>query len=173
MMNTEQFWFAVFTNPRAEKRVAERLGLEGFEVYLPLVTTVRQWSDRKKKVKLPLINSYVFVRTTKKELRGTLGTPGVVRILTYLKDPAIIKDHEIKNIRILLKEVEYKNSFKTIKSQDLARGEAVEILRGPFKGLSAEYVQHQGRFDVALRIEALGSVILIQVDQEHIRKISA
>ena len=173
MVKNEKFWFAVFTNPRAEKRVAERLELEGYEVYLPLVTTVRQWSDRKKKVKLPLINSYVFVRTTKKELRGTLNTPGVVCILTYLRNPAIIRDHEIINIRILLKQVVNEDGFQTIKSEDLAKGEAVEILQGPFKGLSAEYVQHQGRYDVALRIEALGSVILIHVDQEHIRKISA
>ncbi len=172
MTKNEEFWFAVFTNPRAEKRVAERLEQEGYEVYLPLFTTVRQWSDRKKKVKVPLINSYVFVRTTKKALRGTLNTPGVLRILTYLRNPAIIRDHEIKNMKILLKQVVDGDGFQTIKSEDLAKGEAVEILQGPFKGLSAEYVQHQGRYDVALRIEALGSVILIHVDQEHIKKIS-
>jgi transcription antitermination factor NusG len=172
-MKNEKFWFAVFTNPRAEKKVAERLELDGYEVYLPLVTTIRQWSDRKKKVKLPLINSYVFVHTTKKELRGTLNTAGVVCLLTYLRKPAIIRDHEINNMKILLKQVVDENGLQTMKSEDLAKGELVEILQGPFKGLMAEYVQHQGRYDVALRLEALGSVILIHVDQEYIRKISA
>jgi transcription antitermination factor NusG len=127
----------------------------------------------KKKVKLPLINSYVFVHTTKKELRGTLNTAGVVCLLTYLRKPAIIRDHEINNMKILLKQVVDENGLQTMKSEDLAKGELVEILQGPFKGLMAEYVQHQGRYDVALRLEALGSVILIHVDQEYIRKISA
>ena len=57
MKDKEPHWFAVYTSPRTEQKVAERLEKEGYEVYLPLVTTLRQWSDRKKKVKIPLMRA--------------------------------------------------------------------------------------------------------------------
>ncbi|MGB0836882.1 MAG: UpxY family transcription antiterminator [Flavobacteriaceae bacterium] len=171
MKDKEPHWFAVYTSPRTEQKVAERLEKEGYEVYLPLVTTLRQWSDRKKKVKIPLINSYVFVRTTYKDLRGTLNVMGVVTILKYLKEPAIIKDHEINNMRVLLNQDDAESSFERFDSRDIKKGAPVEILNGPFKGLKAEYIQHQGKYSVALRTEALGSVLVVHVDQEFIKEI--
>ena len=47
-------WYAVYTRPRFEKQVGQRLLEEGIEAYVPLIKTMRQWSDRKKVVELPL-----------------------------------------------------------------------------------------------------------------------
>jgi len=44
----EAKWYAIYTRPRAEKQVAERLHEKGIHVYLPLQKKLRQWSDRKK-----------------------------------------------------------------------------------------------------------------------------
>jgi transcription antitermination factor NusG len=54
-------WFVLYTQPRNEKKVAERLEKLGIKAYCPMTIQVRQWSDRKKKVEVPLLNSYVFV----------------------------------------------------------------------------------------------------------------
>ena len=54
-------WYVLYTKPRQEKKVADGLIAIGIAAYCPLVTTIKQWSDRKKKVEVPLINSYVFV----------------------------------------------------------------------------------------------------------------
>src|ERR1035437_2288373 len=96
------YWYAVYTKPRAEKKVFERLSAQGFEAYLPMQTRMREWSDRKKKVQTPLISSYVFVNTKKENLFTTLQIQGTARILKYLGKPAIIREYEIKNLRILL-----------------------------------------------------------------------
>ena len=48
-------WFAVYVRSRAEKKVAEALLQQGYEFFLPLKKTLRNWSDRKKWVDLPLI----------------------------------------------------------------------------------------------------------------------
>ena len=53
-------WYVLYTKSRQEKKVAESLQAIGIEAFCPLVTVVKQWSDRKKKVQLPLINSYIF-----------------------------------------------------------------------------------------------------------------
>ena len=63
----ESKWYAVYTNPRAEKQVHKRLIEAGIESFLPLQKTLRQWSDRKKVVEKPLISSYVFVKASFKQ----------------------------------------------------------------------------------------------------------
>ena len=50
-------WYVVYTKPKWEKKVAERLDAIGIITYCPLITKVSQWSDRKKKVEVPLFNS--------------------------------------------------------------------------------------------------------------------
>ncbi|MDX1426779.1 MAG: transcription termination/antitermination NusG family protein [Salegentibacter mishustinae] len=47
-------WYVLYTKPRTEKRVAESLEQMGVEVYCPLITEIKQWKDRKKKLKTPL-----------------------------------------------------------------------------------------------------------------------
>ena len=46
----ETKWYAVYTRPRFEKQVLKGLLDQGIEGYLPLIKTMRQWSDRKKMV---------------------------------------------------------------------------------------------------------------------------
>src|SRR5579872_4728704 len=53
-------WYALHTHPRHEKRVVQQLTDRGVEAFLPLVTEVHRWSDRKKAVQLPLFSCYVF-----------------------------------------------------------------------------------------------------------------
>jgi len=94
-------WYAIFTKPRAEKKVLERMEMEEIEAFLPLIKTVRQWSDRKKTLMLPLIPSYVFVNMLEKDLFKTLPIHGTVNVLKHLGKPAKIREVEIDNLRIL------------------------------------------------------------------------
>jgi len=55
----EKKWFVFYTKSRQEKKVNELLLKRGFEPFLPMQAIVRQWSDRKKKVVLPLFNAYM------------------------------------------------------------------------------------------------------------------
>ena len=73
-------WYAVYTAARAEKKVKERLDQIGIENYLPLRTEYRVWSDRKKKVSVPLISGYIFVHIKEEtfvplQITGVLSYP--------------------------------------------------------------------------------------------------
>ena len=57
-------WFAVYVKSRCEKKVSQQLDDMGIESFLPLITRIKQWSDRKKKVEEPLFRSYIFVNIT-------------------------------------------------------------------------------------------------------------
>ena len=52
-------WNVLYTAPRAEKQVKERIAALGVECFLPLHRTPRVWSDRVKIVEVPLFSSYI------------------------------------------------------------------------------------------------------------------
>ena len=81
MEGSSKKWFVLCTKPRNELKVTERLTSIGVEVYTPTKIEVRQWSDRKKKVLVPLLPSMVLVQLLEKEVEVVFNVPGAVRFL--------------------------------------------------------------------------------------------
>src|SRR6266496_2745802 len=100
----EPKWYAVYTRPRWEKKVAEILSEKKIENYCPLNKVVRQWSDRKKVVLEPLFTSYVFVRASEKEHLEIRKVDGIINFVYWLSKPAIIRNEEIDCIKNFLNE---------------------------------------------------------------------
>jgi len=59
---SEGHWFALYTCPRHEKRVAEQIEQRNISCFLPVYRSVRRWKDRRKELELALFPGYVFVR---------------------------------------------------------------------------------------------------------------
>lgn len=160
-------WYAIYTKPRAEKKVFERLSQKGFNAYLPLVASIRIWSDRKKKILTPLIPSYVFVNTHKDAVFETLQIEGTSGLLRYLGKPAIIKNHEIENLKILMNDIEQVSLLDDITFEE---GEEVEVVKGPFTGLIAQSVCIQGKYRIIVEIEAMGSRLAVNIPLAFVKK---
>lgn len=151
-------WYVVYTKPKWEKKVAEQLEQSGIECYCPLVTQVRQWSDRKKKVEVPLFNSYVFVRLAEAERNLVFQSSGAVRYLFWLGKPAIVRDEEITTIKKWLT-----NPDKCeILVSSLQIGDKVILESGPFKSHQA-IVQELGKTTCVLVLESLGCVLKMKM----------
>src|SRR4249919_618677 len=97
-------WFAVYTKPRWEKKVAGLLDEKGIENYCPLNKVVKQWSDRKKVVMEPIFKSYVFVRVPEAEKWELRSINGIINFVYWLGKPARVKDEDIDTIRKFLHE---------------------------------------------------------------------
>ncbi len=151
----ENKWFVLYTAPRAEKKVRERLEREGIEVFLPTFISVRKWSDRVKKVELPLMPSYIFVNCTQIKLRTLVIVPSVVRVVYYLGVPAIIKDNEITAIKDFIK--------LTVGNTLINEGDMVNILGGPFEKVSGKVIKLNKKF-AYLYIESLQATVCVQSD---------
>ena len=164
MRNNTKVWRAVYTKPRNEKKVAERLEQQGIEVYCPVQTTLKQWSDRKKKVSVPVFPSYVFLHVNAKESDTVLQDPSVLNYVYWLGKPAIIREDEIESIRSFLTE----NMDRPLEIVNYREGENVEIFTGPFKG-------HKGTIDkiktgkLSLLIESLGMLIRVEVNSDRVK----
>lgn len=155
-------WNVIYTAPRAEKRVYDRLLEENIEAYLPLYTTLRQWSDRKKKVEVPLFNSYIFVRVNPGEHYQVLQINGVVRFVYYMKKPAIIRPKEIMAIKQFLNKSE---GFRIT----VEKGDRVEIAGGPLQGVYGKVIRI-GKNKLVLQIEELNLSLVAEVDRALVKK---
>lgn len=149
-----EHWYALYTKPRNEKKVVERLGQSGFNVYCPLVKTLRQWSDRKKKVQLPMFPSYIFCRIVEHKRHLLLEDPGVLNFVFWLGKPAIVRDDEIAAIR---KIAEVGDDVK-VEANTLKKGERVKIPEGPFKGLTG-VVNKLDKRKVLVFVEQLDCIV--------------
>lgn len=164
-----QKWFVIKTNSRAEKKVKERLQKLGFEVFLPLQTSLKQWSDRKKKVFLPLISSTLFIHSTESDLRLIYATPGFHSVLHYQSKPAIVRDFEINNLRIILQS-EIENQFEETTS--IETGDLVEVIKGPFQGLIATSIEVNRNHKLIVEIESLGQKFVVHVSKSFVKKLN-
>ncbi len=158
-------WRAIYTKSRTEKKVLDRLKQLGYEAFLPMKTELRQWSDRKKKVRIPLIKSYVFIKVSQKELSDVLGIPGVVAVLKYLGNPALIQDHEIEYLKIACNG----NDVHVVhQNLDLSTGTLVRVVKGAFQGMFATFLEERGKHRVLLHINALNQSIELTVPRNHL-----
>lgn len=152
-------WFALYTLPKNEKKVTERLQNLGIEAYCPMVTQVKQWSDRKKRVETPLISSYVFVNLEEKERNRVFDIHGIVRYLYWLGKPAIIQDHEIALLKDSLKGI-----LTSVEVQGVKPGDSLTISRGPFKGKEGVVSQVE-KNKIRLVLKELGVLITITKEE--------
>ena len=95
-------WHVIYTKPRAEKKVEERLNKLGVNAYCPVKEETKKWSDRKKKILVPVLPSMVLVNIDAKERNKVFYIPGVLRYMFWLKKHAIVKDGEVDSLKNLL-----------------------------------------------------------------------
>lgn len=155
-------WLVIYTAPRAEKKVYERLLEAQIECYMPTYITERQWSDRRKKVVVPLFNSYIFVRVQPWEMASVIKIFGVVRFVHYLQKPAIVREVEIERIRLFLKQTE---GYRIM----VERGDSVKISTGLMEGVSG-IVLRVSKDKVIIRVEQLGLSVTATIPRGQLTK---
>lgn len=165
-MNDGKNWYVIHTKPRNEKKVFEQIVDKEIEAFLPLIQTVRYWSDRKKKLMVPLFPSYVFVNTNEDErIRAISSTYGAMRYVLYQKRPAVVSDKEILNIKLSLQVPE---KIK-IEEKQITEGDLVEITGGIFRGLTGYIKEIRGHYKLIVNIMELNSTFSVQLSSSEVR----
>jgi len=158
-------WYVFYTRSRCEKKVNDYLLKYDFDVFLPTHKVLRQWSDRKKKVEVPLFNSYIFVKVRKDQIHEVLKTPGIVKNLMFNGEPAILKESECCQIKQWLEtglpvEVEGIN-------YDFRLGERVKVLDGVFQGVEGDiYKKDEDTYFVT--IESIQQMLIVRLRREFL-----
>jgi transcription antitermination factor NusG len=161
-------WFAIHTRSRHEKKVADEFQDRGISSFLPLVTRVHRWSDRKKEVQLPLFPGYVFVRTTTcSQVRiSVLRTPGVAGFVGSQGRGTPIPDKQIEDIRVILdKNVPFElYPF-------LAINQRVRIRGGSLDGVEGTLVAKNSDQSLVVSIDLIQRSLLVRVTGYELEKV--
>lgn len=99
MPQNNNHWFVLVTKPRNEQKVESRLNDIGIQAYCPVRTELRQWSDRKKKIKVPLLPSMLLVKLPNNLRQTVFDIPYVRRYLYWQGQPAVVKEQEVEVLR--------------------------------------------------------------------------
>ena len=165
-------WFAIYVKSRNEKKVFKQLEDIGVESFLPLITRLKQWSDRKKKVEEPLFRSYIFIRhdlKDRKEYYKIMNIQGVVCFVTIEKKPVPIPENQITAIKEYLNDTELQD-FNT---DDFKEGQLVRIKSGQMRDLIGRFVQPKGKHNIIIiiEIEAVGQSLPITVPRSMVEAV--
>jgi transcription antitermination factor NusG len=136
---------------------------------LPLQTTLRQWSDRKKKVTAPLFNSYIFVFAFEHDIARILTIPGMAWNIRHEGKPAVLSDHELELIRRFLSTGLFVET-SAIDPDEMRLGDRVQVIDGPLAGVKGFVTSDDGSQRLLVEIESIHQVIRVQIPAYLLKK---
>ncbi len=157
----EQNWYALLTRARHEKIVAQRLREVGVTSFLPLVSEVRKWSDRKKLVEFPLFSCYVFAKltpTNEGRLKA-LRIEGVYSLVGTRGEGTPIPEEQIEAVRRIAEQrlAWHAHPFLQI-------GQRVRIRSGALDGVEGILVGRSGESTLVVSIDAIQRSLAVRID---------
>ncbi len=156
-------WFAVYTTPRHEKRIATHCQQRQIESFLPLYQEVRQWKNRcKVKLDLPLFPSYLFVHIAREERFRVLNVPGVLNILGSGSDLFPVEDEYISLLRQGL------DAHKIEPHPLVEIGDRVRITSGAMAGMEGILIRKKNELRVVIKVAMLERSIAVEVTSTDI-----
>lgn len=157
-------WFALYTKPRHEFKAETQLQACGVEYYLPSVVRIKQWSDRKKKVKEPLFSGYIFVHGNERDRLLALEQYAIVRSIFFQGRPAIVPDWQIDNLMKMLEKGE-----EIVVSDKMEIGSRVKIINGPFKDIEGVVFENSNQEKMlAITIDLLRRSVIVKIPRDSL-----
>lgn len=154
-LSEDKYWFALYTKPRSEFKAEQQLTGVGIDNYLPTITRLKQWSDRRKKITTPLLNGYIFIFANEAGRLTSVEQPAIVRCLFDSGRPARIPEWQIDNLKKLL---ETDQDF--IVQNGIVPGAKVIITSGSFEGVRGTVIDGDEGKSISVSIDLLNRSII-------------
>ena len=155
-------WIALQVKRKSEGRVAFSLRNKGYECFLPL-SNVHGSNASAQHCGSPLFPGYVFCYINTLGQRQTSGlvvtTPGVIRVVSFGRGPALIDESEISAIKQAVE-----SDYKIGPHPYLTTGEQVDVVRGPLRGITGLLVRFKNSNRVVLSLDLLMKSMFIEVE---------
>ena len=153
-------WYAIYVRSRHEKSVHSELQQKGIESSLPLTIVTRQWSDRRKKVEVPLFRGYVFVKIDiKNEKLPVLTTSGVVKFVTFNNVTVSIPEDQMYWLQQMIA-----SDLLLSQEQDFPVGTEIDVMFGPLKGLRGRVKQKNSETRLVVWFDAIMQGVSVEID---------
>lgn len=159
-------WYALYTCPRHEKRIAEQIERRSFSCFLPLYRSVRRWKDRRKELDLILFPGYVFVQMKLEDRWKILQLPGAVRLVSFRGRPTALPAGELETLRERLAR-----TSKIEPHPFLRAGRYVRVRSGPLEGLEGIIVRRKESYRLIFSIDLIQRSVAVEVDEADLEPI--
>jgi transcription antitermination factor NusG len=164
----QRHWYAAYTKPCHEKRVAEHLGVRSVDFFLPLYRSTRRWNNGcTVTLEIPLFPNYVFVHILSRDRLRVLELSSVISIAGNNHEPTPLPDEDIERLRSGLLQVNAEPH------PVVSVGERVRIRSGPLKGLHGIVSRRKNQFRVVLTLDLIMKSVAVEIctdDTEPIGK---
>jgi transcriptional antiterminator RfaH len=154
MGSSSEMWYVLYTKPRNEIKVFQRLSVLGIKAYTPTSIEVRQWSDRKKKVSVPLLPSMVLVQLKEQDTDLVFNIPGVVRYLFDNGKRAVVLDAEVLAMKA------YLESAYSLEAKRIVKGDTIQV---PCINQEAILLSIKGKKCIA-QLKKMGAIVSFQLN---------
>ncbi len=162
----EARWMAIRVRSRFEKIAAEALRQKGYEYFLPLYRSTRVWSDRTKRLDLPLFPGYLFCRFSVRNRVPVLECPGVMHIVGIGKTPIPVDDGEI----VALQRIVH-SGLPVAPCEFLQLGQRVRIRCGPLADVQGILVDMRKRHRIVVSVSLLRRSVAVELDREAVASV--
>jgi len=163
-------WYALHSRSHFEQKVYDGLCGKSIETFLPRIQVMSRRRDRHKKILVPMLPGYLFVRSNMQpdEYYRIIKTVGVVRMVGFKGKPIPANEDEISSLMIL------DSTDRTVQNRAyMEKGDRVMIMEGPLKGLTGFYVRHKGQEDrVLVSIDLLQRSLYVEIEGWFLEKLS-
>ncbi len=159
--NEVQCWYALQTRVNRERVVAQRLEERGVVTFLPVVSEVRKWSDRKKIIQFPLFRNYLFAKLapSKVDRLRILCVDGVFGFVGPRGEGTPIPDAEIDAVRAVVDGQRPWTSHPFLKI-----GQRVRIKSGALNGVEGILVARSGESSLVVSVEAIQRSMAVRIE---------
>jgi transcription antitermination factor NusG len=163
LKETGRTWHVAYTFPKSERKAYDSLQRIGVDSFVPMHYVLRKWSDRIKKLEMPLFPNYIFIYLVASERHDVLKTPEIVRYVCFDGKPAIVSDTLVDSLK--------KISTAELEVSDLRigiGGVPVRIVEGPFAGSEGLLVKKNGRSRFVVRVKSLQSSVSLEISASSV-----
>ena len=157
-------WFAVRVKSNYEKPVSAVLRGKGFDEFLPIYRSKRQWSDRVKIMDLPLFPGYLFCRLDLNKRLPLLTTPGFLYLVGKGKTPEPVEEQEIMAIQSVVR-----SGLPALPWPSVVVGQKVSMERGPLRGVDGVVARIADAHRIYVSVTLLHRSVSVEVDPDWIR----
>ena len=164
----EHNWYALWVKSRHEFIARDELSKKGIEAFLPSVTKVQQWRDRKKNIEFPLFPGYLFVSLdhSSQEFQRAIRTRGSVGLISLEPGhPTPVRAEEINALRAAVASGEPLDVYPHFQ-----KGTRVRVRRGPLQGAEGVLAKKEEQHVFCVNVEILGRSVGLKISANDIEQ---
>lgn len=160
-LTPRESWYALATLSRHERVVAHEMECRGVSTFLPTISEIHRWSDRRKKVEAPLFPGYLFVHSPMSPhvRRAAMFARGAIGFVAMRGEPLSIPEEEIEGVRRLLD-----SDVKCSPYPFLKTGQRVRVRGGALDGVEGHLIRREGEKTLVISIEAIARSVALHLD---------